>query len=69
MALCGDSSLHRTQLHLHSTTKEMRLPTISAVRLLNAEFQQRTPYPPPPSCESDRSLQRVRIPQLRLSTY
>ena len=66
MVLCDDSSLHRRQLHLHSRTKEMRLPAISVVDLLNAEFQQR---PPPPSCEMDRSLQRVRIPQLCPSTY
>ena len=46
LALCGDSSLHRRQLHLHSRTKEMRLPAISAVDLLNAKFQQRTPHPP-----------------------
>jgi hypothetical protein len=45
MALCGDSSLRRRQLRLHSRTKEMRLQAISAVQLLNAEFQQRTPTP------------------------
>ena len=69
MALCGDTSLHRRQLHLHSRTKEMRLPAISAVDLSKAEFQQRTPpHPLPPSCEMDRSLRRVRIPQLCPST-